>query len=123
MACLPCGQRSAQKRAPTYLLQRNMMRFIMIEGIQLERGHDSTSRQIGGWRAVLAAWALVLVFALLVAGAKAMTCRTGVAHPDRHLAGAVIPQHDPCIEPGVPSAPGVDGCRASPLNQERWAYW
>ena len=33
----------------------------MIEGI--ERGHESASRPSGGWRAVLAAWALVLVIA------------------------------------------------------------
>jgi len=100
-----------------------MMGCIMIEGMELERRHEGASRPSGGWRAVLAAWALVLVFAFLVAGAKAMTCRTGISHPDRHLAGAVIPQHDPCIEASAPSAPGVDGCQAVPLSQQQWAYW
>jgi hypothetical protein len=106
-----------------YLLQCNMMGCIMIEGMDHERGHEIAPRQTGGWRAVLAAWALLLVLASLAAGAKAMTCRAGISHPDRHLAGVVIPQHDPCIEASVPSAPGVDGCQAIPLNQQRWAYW
>jgi hypothetical protein len=105
------------------LLRCNMLGYIMIEGIELERGHEGASRLTGGWRAVLSAWALVLMLALLVAGAKAMTCRTGISHPDGHLAGAVIPQRDSCIEPGVPSAPGIDGCKTSSQSQERWAYW
>jgi hypothetical protein len=103
-----------------------MMRFIMIESIALERGHESTSRQIGGWRAVASAWALIGVLLLLLAGVSAVACPRSDWHPHRHLAGAVIPQHDPCTGLGVPSAPGVDGCRTVPLSQD-WAsydnYW
>jgi len=46
----------------------------MIESIALDRGYESTSRQIGGWRAVASAWALIGVLLLLLAGVSAVAC-------------------------------------------------
>ncbi len=68
----------------------------------------------------------VLLFLLLLAGVSAVACPRGDSHPQRHLASAVIPQHDPCVGPGVPSAQGIDGCKTTPLGQN-WTsagtYW
>src|SRR5690349_11454056 len=95
----------------------------MVENLERERERESNDRQLRGWRAVVSAWALVLVFVILLAGVSAVACLRGGAQPNRHLAGAVIPQHDPCGGPGVPSAPTVDGCRSIPSSEDRSAYW
>jgi hypothetical protein len=99
------------------LLRRNIMRLIMTDRI------DRSERQISGWPGVVSAWTLLLLFLLLLAGVGAVACPRGGPQPHRHLAGVVIPQHDPCIGPGVASASGVDGCQIIPLNQDRSAYW
>jgi hypothetical protein len=89
----------------------------MIDAIELERAQPADDRQIGGWRVVAAAWAVLLVFLLLLAAVNAVACPRAETHPHRPLASAVIPQHDPCVGPGVPSAQGVDGCKTIPLGQ------
>ena len=98
----------------------------MIDAIELEPAQLADDRQIGGWRVVAAAWAVPLLFLLLLAGVNAVACPRADTHPLRHLASAVIPQHDPCVGPGVPSAQGVDGCKTVPLGQN-WTtagpYW
>ncbi len=98
----------------------------MIDAIERERAQPADDRQIGGWRVVAAAWAVLLLFLLLLAGVSAVACPRADAGPHRHLASAVIPQHDPCVAPGIPSAQGVDGCKTIPLGQS-WAsygnYW
>jgi hypothetical protein len=104
----------------------NIVRQIMIDAIERDGAHDSDYRQIGGWQVVAAAWALLLLFLLLLAGVSAVACTRADTHPQRHLASAVIPQHDPCVGPGVASAQGVDGCKTIPLGQN-WTsagtYW
>jgi hypothetical protein len=104
----------------------NIVRQIMIDAIERDGAHESDDRQIGGWQVVAAAWALLLLFLLLLAGVSAVACTRADSHPQRHLASAVIPQHDPCVGPGVPSAQGVDGCKTIPLGQN-WTsagtYW
>jgi hypothetical protein len=104
----------------------NIVRQIMIDAIERDGAHDSGDRQIGGWRVVAAAWALLLFFLLLLAGVSAVACTRADSHPQRHLASAVIPQHAPCVGPGVPSAQGIDGCKTIPLGQN-WTsagtYW
>ena len=80
----------------------------MSDPIELERGD---------WRVVASAWVLLLVFFLLLAGASAVACPRAQPHSHRHPAGAVIPQHDPCIALGVPSAQGVDGCKSAAAGQ------
>ena len=98
----------------------------MIDAIEREPAQPTDDRQIGGWRVVAAAWALLLLFLLLLAGVSAVACTRADTHPQRHLASAVIPQHDPCVGPGVPSAQGVDGCKTIPVGQN-WTsagtYW
>jgi hypothetical protein len=104
----------------------NIVRQIMIDAIERELEQPADDRQIGGWRVVASAWALVVLFLLLLAGVSAVACTRADPHPQRHLASAVIPQHDPCVGPGVPSAQGVDGCKTIPLGQN-WTsagtYW
>jgi hypothetical protein len=104
----------------------NIVRQIMIDAIELAPAQPTDDRQIGGWQVVAAAWALLLVFLLLLAGVSAVACPRADTRPQRHLASAVIPQHDPCVGPGVPSAQGVDGCKTIPLGQN-WTsagtYW
>jgi hypothetical protein len=95
----------------------NIVRQIMIDAIEREQALMSDDRQIGGWQVVAAAWAVLLVFLLPLAGVSAVACPRAETHPHRHLASAVIPQHDPCVGPGVPSAQGVDGCKTIPLGQ------
>src|SRR5690349_24862966 len=98
----------------------------MIDAIELERAQPAGDRQIGGWRAVAAAWAVLLVFLLLLAAVSAVASPRVDPHSQRHLASAVIPQHDPCVGPGLPSAQDVDGCKTIPLGQI-WngagSYW
>ena len=92
----------------------------MIDAIERgERGRacDSDDRQIAGWRVVAAAWALLLVFLVLLAGVSAVASPRADTHPQRHLASAVIPQHDPCVGPGLLSAQDVDGCKILPLGR------
>ncbi len=89
----------------------------MIDAIELERAQPADDRQIGGWQVVAAAWALLLLLVLLLAGVSAVACPRADSHPRRHLASAVIPQHDPCVGFGLPSAQDVDGCKTIPLGQ------
>jgi hypothetical protein len=97
----------------------------MIDAFERDRPHTVEDRQIGGWQGVVSAWALLLLFLLLLAGVSAVACPRSDPQPHRHLAAA-IPQHDPCVGAGVPSAPDVDGCKVIPLGRN-WAgyanYW
>lgn len=96
----------------------------MIDDLERGRSLESDDRQVGGWRSVFSAWALVLLCVLLFAGADALACRRGGSHTQAHLAGAVIPRHDTsCGGPGIPSAPGVDGCESLSISEDRSAYW
>jgi hypothetical protein len=105
------------------MLRCNIVRQVMFDGIEIVGTHDDGSeRQVGGWRVVASAWAVVLVFLILLGGVSAVACQHGGAAPLRPLAGAVIPQHDPCVGPGIPSAQGMDGCKTIPLVQN-WANY
>jgi len=94
----------------------------MIDSIEPRGGHENPDRQIGGWQVVVSAWALVLLFCFLLAGVSAVAC-TRTSPPPHRLARAVIPQHEPCEEPNVPSAYTVDGCKGVPITEDRSAYW
>jgi hypothetical protein len=98
----------------------------MIDALELAPAQPTDGRQIGGWHVVAAAWALLLLFLLLLAGVSAVACTRSDSHPQRPLASAVIPQHDPCVGPGIASAQDVDGCKTIPLGQS-WTtagtYW
>ncbi|HMD63714.1 MAG TPA: hypothetical protein VKF83_07055 [Stellaceae bacterium] len=94
----------------------------MIDAIQGDRSRESDGRQIEGWRVAAAAWALLLLFLVMLAGVSALACPRADPEPHRHLARAAIPQHDPCVGPGVPSAQGVNGCKFIPLGQNWVSY-
>jgi hypothetical protein len=97
----------------------------MIEGFEYPRGQESIDPKFRGWRIIASAWALALMLVISLAGARALAClHPGPQpHAHRHLAGAVIPQHDACVGPGVPSAPGIDGCQIIPVHKDSTAYW
>jgi hypothetical protein len=85
--------------------------------------HKSPDRQFGNWRIVVSAWLLVLVFVMLLAAVDAVACRRVGSHSKARFAGTVIPQHEPCAGPGIPSAVNIDGCESAPLHAERHGYW
>ena len=79
----------------------------MVDGLKREAQPDGTDRLSGSWRAVAAAWALVVMLVVLSAGAEAFAARH--VAPPRHtaLGGAVIPRHDPaCAEIPTGACPG-----------------
>ena len=83
----------------------------------------SLDRQFGNWRIVVSAWGLVLLFIMLLAAVEATACRGSGSPSVGQFTGAVIPQHDPCTGPGIPSAANVDGCASAPLVGDRYGYW
>lgn len=96
----------------------------MAEGFEHSRAQPSDDRHLGTWRGTVSAWAVVLVFLLLLAAVQAVASLRGAQHPDGHLGGAVIPRHDTaCVGPGIPSPHPADGCEATPLGKDRSAYW
>ena len=94
----------------------------MFDRIDIGRERDGNEQQSGGWRVVASAWVLVLIFLLLLGGVSAVAGQHGGTAPLGPPAGAVIPQHDPCIGPGVPSARGMDGCKSIQLTPD-WSHW
>jgi len=112
--------------ADLILLRRNIARQVMFDGIDARLAEESIDRRDGSWRTVASAWALVLALMVVLAGGGAMAFLHSHSQPDRLLAGSVIPQHDPCVGPGVASAPGIDGCESVPLRRDfsGWSnYW
>ena len=112
--------------ADLIVLRRNIARQVMFDGIDARLAEESIERRDSSWRVVASAWALVLALMVVLAGAVAMACLYDHAQPDHLLAGAIIPQHDPCVGPGLASAPGVDGCESVPLRRDfsGWTnYW
>lgn len=105
------------------MLRRNKPERGMIDDLERRREQDGNDGKFGTWQVVVSAWAVVLVFIILLAGAKAVAHLHGSSHPHRHLAGVVIPQHGACSGPGIASAPGVDGCESIPPGPDRSAYW
>jgi hypothetical protein len=98
----------------------------MFDGIDARLEEDVVDRRVGGWDIVASAWALVLMLMVLLAGIGVLACVRSPSQPDRPIAGAVIPEHDPCIAPGLASAQGVDGCDSIPLKPDMstWSnYW
>ena len=95
----------------------------MIDDVGRNRQPESNDRRFRNWRIVVSAWVLVLIFVMLLAAVDATACRRGGSRPDGHFAGIVIPQHDPCGGPGIPSAAGLDGCESAPSGGDRFDYW
>jgi hypothetical protein len=53
-----------------------------------------SERRIGGWRAVAAAWVVVIALVALFGAAEALASRP---KPSAQLAGVEIPRHDPGV--------------------------
>jgi hypothetical protein len=82
----------------------------MLESFQ-PKPEQEGDRQSGGWRAVLSAWAFVLLLVILFAGTQALASHRAVAPRHAKLAGAVIPRHDAASAGvGVPCAARLDEC-------------
>lgn len=59
------------------------------------------------WRALIAAWVLVVLLVILSAGAEALASRRHAVPQRADVAGAVIPRHDPaCANIPNASCPG-----------------
>ncbi len=95
----------------------------MLGDVGRAREHKSADLQIGDWRIVVSAWLLVLVIVMLLVTVDALACRRVSSPPDAQLVGAVIPQHEPCAGPGIPSAVNIDGCERGPLGRDRSGHW
>jgi len=79
----------------------------MVDSMNPEPQSDSTDRLPGSWRAVVAAWALVLLLVVLSAGAEAFAARHATAPGHARVAGVVIPRHDPaCADIPTGACPG-----------------
>jgi hypothetical protein len=84
---------------------------------EIENGRELriVERSFGGWRIVVAAWLVAIVFVVLFAGVQALASRHGVSPAEASLAGVVIPRHDPsCAGPAL--APVSPSCQADVEN-------
>jgi hypothetical protein len=67
-----------------------------------------------GWRAVVSAWAFVLLLAILFVGAEALHSPPAAGSGHAKLTGAVIPRHDPASAGvGIPCAAPLEECGKS----------
>lgn len=94
----------------------------MIDALERNRAEFREDQQAGGWRVVAAAWTVLLFFMLLLAGVNAVACPRADAGRHRHIAAAVIPQHDPCVGADLPSAPDLGGCKSIPRGRNWTSY-
>ena len=80
----------------------------MVDSMNPEPQPDGTDRLPGSWRAIAAAWALVVLLVVLSAGAEAFAARHGTAPGHARVTGAVIPRHDPaCADIPTDACPGL----------------
>jgi hypothetical protein len=95
----------------------------MVDIMKREPQPDGTDRLSGSWRAVAAAWAVVVLLVVLSAGAEAFAARHVAAPQHTALTGAVIPRHDPACE-GIPSGecPGFSSALAV-MEHYGYALW
>jgi hypothetical protein len=81
----------------------------MVDDVKREREPQSKDGLSASWRAVIAAWALVIVLVVLSTGAEALASRHRAVPQKGDVAGAVIPRHDPaCAEVPTGACPGFD---------------
>ena len=79
----------------------------MVDDVRREHAPSSKDGLSAGWRAVIAAWALVVLLVVLSTGAEALASRHRTAPHQADVAGAVIPRHDPaCAEVPTGACPG-----------------
>ena len=81
----------------------------MVHDVRREPAPSSKDGLSAGWRAVIAAWALVVLLVVLSTGAEALAARHRTAAHRADVAGAIIPRHDPaCAEVPTGACPGFD---------------
>jgi hypothetical protein len=79
----------------------------MVDSMYPEPQPDCSDRLPGSWRAIAAAWALVVLLVILSAGTEAFAARHAPAPGHAYVAGAVIPRHDPaCADIPTDACPG-----------------
>jgi hypothetical protein len=79
----------------------------MVDVLRHEAASSSKDGLSAGWRAVISAWALVVLLVVLSTGAEALASRHHTAPQKAYVAGAVIPRHDPaCAEVPTGACPG-----------------
>jgi hypothetical protein len=88
----------------------------MVDDFGPVREPERLDRLFRGWKAVAAAWALVLLVAIvLIAGHLFRSPPSSATTETPAQLGAVIPRHDPvCAGPQVPSAAPPTACPAAP---------
>ena len=92
----------------------------MVEDFGAVRQPDSLDRLFRGWKAVVSAWAVVLGFAILLAGMHVLRPASEVTTAARSAVqvGAVIPRHDPvCTRGALTSVTPPELCRAAAASQ------
>jgi hypothetical protein len=67
----------------------------MRERIEGARRFGIAERSFRGWRIVVSAWLVAIVFVVLFAGVDALASRHAASPRATSLAGVVIPRHDP----------------------------
>ena len=92
----------------------------MVENFGPVRETEGVDRLVRGWKAVVSAWAIVLVVALLLAGVHEFRARPDSAvTPSPGQIGAMIPRHDPvCGATELSATPPPASClnTYSPMN-------
>lgn len=72
--------------------------------------------EIGGWRAIGAAWALTVAMTLALAGFSTIACHAGaLRQPPAAVTHIVIPQHDPGCAGTDVGGPHPTACSDAPL--------
>jgi hypothetical protein len=89
---------------------------------EIERSHEPgvVESSLGGWRTVVAAWFVAIIFLVLFTAAEALASRHKELPRESRLAGAVIPRHDAGV-------PGPDEIAASDwlarVRAEAYSCW
>jgi hypothetical protein len=95
----------------------------MVDEVRPEPEPECQYRLSAGWRAVIAAWVLVVLLVIVSAGAEALASRHRAAPQTANVAGAVIPRHDPaCAEIPSGACPGFD-LSLSQMERNGYPLW
>jgi hypothetical protein len=95
----------------------------MVDSMKREPQPDGTDRLSGSWRAVAAAWAIVVLLVVFSAGAEALAARHLAAPQHANFTGAVVPRHDSACD-RIPSdeCPGF-GSALTVMEHYGYALW
>jgi len=95
----------------------------MVDDLKREPALGSKDGLSASWRALIAAWALVILLVVLSTGAEALASRHHTALHKADVAGAVIPRHDPaCAEVPTGACPGFASILAQ-MDRSGTSLW